>query len=331
MNVVGYLTGSGGGHSLLLNGHVDVVPAEPLDHWTHDPWGGEIEDGRMYGRGTADMKGGIAAMLFALRAIRAAGYRLKGSVTVESVIDEEGSGNGTLSCLMRGHRAEAALIPEPFGLKVVSATVGVQWCRIRVNGRGAHAEGVARAISAFDKSLYLVRALRQLEREWNSRDRRHALYRRHRHPINFNVGMVQSGEWTSSVAQRCEISVRLSCFPGELTEFLRERTIACVNEAVRLDSWLSWNPPDVTFFGMRAEPAIFPKRGPFYKALAENHQLASGRSLQSAAVSASMDNRHFEVGYGIPNFSYGPVGGNIHCYVRAYAASRELSPMPARG
>lgn len=312
VNVVGRLPGAGGGgRSLLLNGHVDVVPAQPLDHWKHDPWAGEIEQGRMYGRGTADMKGGIAAILFALKAIRAAGYRLKGDVLVQSVIDEEGSGNGTLSCLMRGHLADAAIIPEPFGMKVVSATVGVQWCRIRVSGRGAHAEGAARALSALDKSLYLIAALRQLEREWNSRNRRHPLYRRHRHPINFNVGMVQAGEWTSSVAQASEVNVRLSCFPGESTEFLRTRAVECIGEAVRRDPWLNQNPPEVTFFGMRAEPAIFPTTGPFYTALATNHQIASGLPLQSAAVSASMDNRHF-VEYGIPNFSYGPIGGNLH-------------------
>jgi acetylornithine deacetylase len=216
-----------------------------------------------------------------------------------------------MSTVMRGHRADAAIIPEPFGMKVVSATVGVQWCRIRVSGRGAHAEGASRALSAFDKSLYLIAALRQLEREWNSRDRRHPLYRRHRHPINFNVGMVQAGEWTSSVAQSSEVNVRLSCFPGESTEFLRTRTIECIGEAVRRDPWLRQNPPEVTFFGMRAEPAIFPTTGPFYTALAANHEIASGLPLQSAAVSASMDNRHF-VEYGIPNFSYGPIGGNLH-------------------
>ncbi|MCL6430943.1 MAG: M20/M25/M40 family metallo-hydrolase, partial [Anaerolineae bacterium] len=118
-NVVGRLQGSGGGRSLVLNGHVDVVSPEPTDAWTVDPWGAEERDGRIYGRGALDMKSGLAAILGAVRAIRHAGITLRGDLQVHSVIEEEaGGGGGTLACLMKGYTADALIIPEPGGLSV---------------------------------------------------------------------------------------------------------------------------------------------------------------------------------------------------------------------
>jgi acetylornithine deacetylase len=95
---------------LIFNGHVDVVSAEPLGHWSHNPWGGDIVTGRMYGRGAADMKSGVAAMIYALKAVHEAEVKLCGDVLIESVIDEECTGNGTLSCLAQGYRADAAVV-----------------------------------------------------------------------------------------------------------------------------------------------------------------------------------------------------------------------------
>lgn len=138
--VVGQRAGTGQGRSLILNGHYDVVPAGMVENWRHDPFGGEVEDGRVYGRGAADMKGGIAAMLVALRCIRKAGLALAGDLTVQTVPDEEATCMGTLSCCQRGYKADAALIPEPTGLDVLVAMRGSLWGRITVPGRAGHAE-----------------------------------------------------------------------------------------------------------------------------------------------------------------------------------------------
>jgi len=116
---------SGEGRSLILNGHVDVVPATPEHHWTQDPWGGEVMHGRMYGRGAADMKGGVAAMIYAVRALREAGIQLAGDVMLETVIEEECTGNGTLAARARGYEADVAIIPEPLGQTALEAQVGV--------------------------------------------------------------------------------------------------------------------------------------------------------------------------------------------------------------
>ena len=138
--LVGTRQGSGGSRSLILNGHYDVVPPGLVENWHHEPFGVEVDGGRIYGRGTNDMKGGIAAMLQALRFIRQAGLELAGNLVVQTVPDEESSCMGTLSCCQRGYRADAALIPEPTDLKVLVAMRGSLYGTITLLGRAGHAE-----------------------------------------------------------------------------------------------------------------------------------------------------------------------------------------------
>ena len=138
--------GSGGGRSLTFNGHIDVVPIGVERNWSHDPWGAEIEDGRMYGRGAADMKAGVVAMLGALRALR--DVELRGTLCVETVIEEECTGNGAAACRARGPRTDAALIPEPFNHAALVAQVGVLWATVTVEGKAAHAERADQADNA---------------------------------------------------------------------------------------------------------------------------------------------------------------------------------------
>ncbi|MGH2369371.1 MAG: M20/M25/M40 family metallo-hydrolase, partial [Chloroflexota bacterium] len=204
IQVVGRLPAAApGGRSLILNGHVDVVSAEPVDQWRRDPWGGEIAEGRMYGRGTCDMKGGVAAMIFAVRAVQRAGVGLCGDVLVETVLDEECGGNGTLSLLAQGYRADAAIIPEPSMLGFSTAQVGVLWCRVRVRGRASHAGTAAAAVNAIEKAYVVYRALKDLEQEVNRPEVRHPLYAGLEHPLNYNIGVIQGGDWPSSVPGEC--------------------------------------------------------------------------------------------------------------------------------
>ena len=152
-NVAARWTGAGeGGRSLVFQGHIDVVPATPEHRWTRDPWGGEVADGRMWGRGAADMKAGVAAMIYAVRALREAGVRLGSDLSLVTSIEEECTGNGALSALDRGYTADAAIIPEPFGLQALEAQVGVLWARITVHGQGAHAERATEVQNAVVKA-----------------------------------------------------------------------------------------------------------------------------------------------------------------------------------
>ena len=166
-NVTAVLPGSGGGRSLTFNGHIDVVPATPEHHWTHDPWGAEIADGRMYGRGAADMKAGVVAMLGAVRVLRDAG--LRGDIRIETVIEEECTGNGAAACRARGPRTDAALIPEPFNHAALEAQVGVLWARVTIEGKAAHAERADQAENAAVKALPVIEAIQALEAEVNAR------------------------------------------------------------------------------------------------------------------------------------------------------------------
>ncbi|HJO33285.1 MAG TPA: M20/M25/M40 family metallo-hydrolase, partial [Anaerolineales bacterium] len=133
--LAGKLPGSGGGNSLILNGHYDVVPVGLLANWHYDPFEGQIADGRLYGRGACDMKSGIAAMIQALRFIQQSGIELKGDLIIQTVPDEEASCMGTLSCCQRGYTADAAIIPEPTNMQLFIALRGSLYGKITVYGR----------------------------------------------------------------------------------------------------------------------------------------------------------------------------------------------------
>ena len=174
-DVVGRLAGAGGGRSLILNGHVDVVPAGDPAAWPHDPWGGELEEGRLWGRGACDMKGGIASGIIALRALRDLGVRLAGDVVFQSVVDEETGGPGTRAALARGHVADAAIVLEPTAREIVTVEGGLEWVRVVVRGRtghsairyrSVHAGGRGEAVSAIEKAAKLLAAVGELERYW---------------------------------------------------------------------------------------------------------------------------------------------------------------------
>ena len=300
-----------GGRSLVLNGHIDVVPATPEHHWRHDPWGAEVADGRMWGRGAADMKAGIAAMLAAVRAVRAAGVGLRGDVVLQSVVEEECTGNGTLSALARGLRADAALIPEPLGQRALAAQVGVLWARVTVRGAGAHAEQADQAVNAVVKAAGLLDAVRELEVEANA-EPRPGPFAEHAHPLNYNVGQIHGGDWTSSVPERCVFEVRIGTLPGQGLEAVKERFATGLVAAATADPWLAEHPPEVSFHGFHAEGYVVPADTPELAALGRAHRAVTGQDLETAAFTGTTDARSFSLYHGVPATCYGPVGGALH-------------------
>lgn len=303
---------SGAGRSLIFNGHVDVVPATPEEHWTYDPWGGEIADGRMYGRGAADMKGGVAAMIYAVRALRESGVRLAGDLTLETVIEEECTGNGALAALTRGYTADAAIIPEPFGDRALEGQVGVMWARVTVRGRGAHAERASRSVNAISKACVVMEAIRDLEREVNAEEPPVEQFEGIEHPLNYNVGIVNGGDWASSVPEKCALEVRISCYPGEDLREVQDRFESHVLEAVRDDAWLAGNPPEISFYAFRAEGCTVSRNEPIFTPLRERHEAVAGSGLEFFSFTGTTDARFFNLYGGIPATCYGPAGGNLH-------------------
>ena len=300
-----------GGRSLILNGHVDVVGEGARSAWTRSPWEPAVEGDWMYGRGAADMKAGVAAMLLAVEALRGAHCELRGDVILESVIEEECTGNGTLACALRGLRADAALLPECSGLNASLATVGVIWFRVRVLGRAGHAQATAAGVNAIEKMPALIAALRALEAELNA-EANHPLYRAQRHPLNLNLGVIRGGDWPSSVPADCTLECRLACLPGGSVAQTQARVRDALAAAAAQDAWLRECPPAVEFFGFRAAPSVVDPDSEPMRLLAACHQEIDGTPLAFTADTATTDQRFFLNELGMPATSYGPTGERIH-------------------
>lgn len=311
-NVVGVWRASEkGGRSLVLNGHVDVVSPEPIAHWSHDPWGAEIVGDRLYGRGSSDMKAGVGAMCFAVRAIQAAGVRLKGDVILQSVIEEECTGNGTLACLARGFRGDGCLVTEPSWGRTVSAQVGVLWGRVKTRGVAAHVMGANQAVNAIEKMYVLIQGMRELEALLNSQ--KHPAFKDLPWPINFNPGIIRSGDWPSTVPSECELEFRMGFYPGMSAEEAKAMVREQLMSAAAKDPWLRENPPEVSFFGFHAEgDVVDPAESPVIRTLEAVHREVVGRSIPSQPITATTDARFFVLYYGIPATCYGASGAGAH-------------------
>ena len=301
-----------GGRSLVFQGHIDVVPATPEHKWTHDPWGGEVADGRMWGRGAADMKSGVAAMIYALRALREAGVRLRGDLSVTTVIEEECTGNGALASLARGYTADAAIIPEPFGNRVLLGQVGVLWARITVHGQGAHAERADAAQNAVVLAARVVDAVLRVEEAANRDDRKPPEFASIAHPLNYNVGVIQGGDWPSSVPEECVLEVRFATYPGDDMDDAQRRFRDEVLAELRDDPWLGQHPPEITFFGFRADGFVIDRDAAIMQAVRAAHRDVVGGELDFLTFTATTDARFFNLYYDVPATCYGPEGGSLH-------------------
>ena len=173
--LVAGLLGQKGERSLILNGHVDVVPVGDRQAWHASPWSAHIQAGRLYGRGACDMKSGLAVGISAAAALKKSGLPLRGRLTVQSVVGEEDGGIGTFAMAGRGYRADAAYVLEPTRLRLIPAQAGALSFRLRISGRSAHASVRYEGVSAIEKFELVEARLRQLERLLNQQA--HPLFR----------------------------------------------------------------------------------------------------------------------------------------------------------
>ncbi|MCF6137272.1 peptidase [Pseudalkalibacillus berkeleyi] len=250
-NVVGTWKGDGGGKSLVLNGHIDVVPPGDLKQWEHPPYSGYIEDGKMFGRGVTDMKGGNLALLLAIQCLKELNVSLKGDVLFHSVIEEESGGAGTLAAVLRGHTADAALVPEPTNMKIFPKQQGSIWFRLTVNGMSAHGGTRYEGVSAIEKSVHVIQAIQKLEYERNNRVE-DPLYQNTPIPLPINIGKIEGGNWPSSVPDEVFIEGRIGVGPNESLESVKEEFeyAMCKIE----DNWLQQHPVQVEWFGAQWLP-----------------------------------------------------------------------------
>ncbi|WP_254668920.1 ArgE/DapE family deacylase [Brevibacterium sp. CS2] len=311
-NVVGtYRPAAENGRSLILNGHVDVVPEGPEDQWSRSPWDATISDGWLHGRGSGDMKAGLAANLFAFDAVKAAGFAPGGRIHFESVAEEECTGNGSLSALMRGYTADAVIIPEPEEDMLVRANVGVIWFRIRVTGRPTHVREMATGFNAIDAAYFAVGELRRLEERWNAEKGRHRHFADLDHPINLNVGMIRGGDWGSSVPAWCEVDLRCALYPGTTAD----EGWAAITEVVdQITTDAAGNPISVEAkrTGFYAEGYVLEEGSAAESVLEGAHREVFGAELESFTTPGYLDGRVFVQYAGIPTLVYGPVSRAIH-------------------
>ena len=252
-NLVAVLKGTGGGKSIILNGHIDVVPVGDVANWEYDPFSGRIECGKLYGRGATDMKGGNVALLMAIEALIANGIKLKGDIIFQSVIEEESGGAGTLAAVLRGYRADGAIIPEPTNMKIFPKQQGSMWFRITVKGRAAHGGTRYEGVSAIEKSVIVIQRLQQLEKDRNE-SITDPLFEKIPIPIPINIGKIISGEWPSSVPDRAVIEGRMGVLPEETIQDAKMKMEKCLQGLNERDEWFRENPLQIEWFGGRWLP-----------------------------------------------------------------------------
>lgn len=274
-NITAVKKGAGGGRSLILNGHIDVVPEGNPAAWTYEPFTAVENDGKVYGRGSTDMKGGNTALLFALEALEACGITLKGDVLFQSVVDEECGGAGTLAAVMRGYKADGALIPEPTNLKLFVKQQGSMWFRITVRGLSAHGGTRYEGVSAIEKSLHVITALKELEHVRNARIT-DPLYRDVPIPVPINIGTVQGGTWPSSVADRVVIEGRCGIAPDEIPEAVKEELASWLKDLEYRDEWFKHYPAEIEWFGAQWLPNDLPDEHPLISALESSFEKMKG-------------------------------------------------------
>jgi len=236
-NVVGLLKGTGGGKSLILNGHIDVVSAEPVNQWRFSPWSGIIKDGKLFGRGSADMKSGVVVMIYVAKILSALDIKLKGDLIIESVVEEEFGGGGALSALLHGYTADAVIITEPTGAKnLCIGWNGSRYFKIRIEGKPVIANRAHEGGNAIELAFKCYNALSELgKKRLNKLKGKHPLFEKTGNGIfygggnvtNLMMGILRAGDWPNTVAGWAELMGRVG-FPHsetgrEVKIFLEDR------------------------------------------------------------------------------------------------------------
>lgn len=307
-NVVGTLRGNGGGRSILLTGHVDVVSPGKSERWHYPPWGAVVENGRIYGCGAADMKAGLAAQLTAIECILDCGIRLKGDVFLASVVDEEFGGmNGSLACVVKGYRTDAAILSEPTRLAILPASAGGIQYKIRVTGKTAFEGEKEKGVNAIEKICKVIRILGRLERERNRRERKHPLFAACPIPSPIVVISIQGGDSNvGGVADTCSIDVWHGAVPGETEKEVMAELRHFLRQGIAGDAWLKRNPPVIEPVIKWIPPCEIPISHPIIKEISSAVKNVTGKTPDFQGMRGACDLSRFITAGGIPAVVFGP-------------------------
>jgi len=295
--------GGGPGPCVVLNAHIDVVPPGEVG-WSVHPWVGQVRRGRVLGRGACDMKAGLACQLLAVKALRDAGVQLRGRVLLQSVVGEEDGGLGTFATLRRGHRGDLAVICEPTGGRLVTASAGALTFRLMVRGRSVHASARLEGVDAVDNYLLVRAALRRLEDQRNHDP--DPLMAGYRLPYPISIGTMSAGNWASSVPDQLVAEGRMGVALGEDVADARAALERAVARACAADPWLARHPVRVQWWGGQFAPGQVPQTCEVTRAVGDAHAAVHGQQPAVHGVPYGSDQRLL-VGLGaVPTVIYGP-------------------------
>ncbi len=300
--------GQGDGRTLVLNGHVDVVPAGDLSRWTVPPFEGTVRDHRVYGRGAVDMKGGLLCAVFAVKALAEVGVKIPGKIIIQSVIAEEDGGMGTLATVARGHTGDFGIVLEPTELIIAPAQAGASNFRVTIPGRAAHGALRDEGVDPLDKFVVVYSALQELERRRNQ-DQTDPLFAAYENPYAIACGTIQGGDWASTVAESVRFEGRLGVRVGETMKAARAELVAAIEAAAKSDEWLRVTPPVIEWWGGQFAPAAIPVDHEGVVKLTRALEKVSGHPATVQGMPFGADMRLLVNNGNTPSVLFGP--GNV--------------------
>lgn len=304
-NIVGTAKGTGGGRSLLLNGHTDVIPVGNGEGWSDNPWSAKIENGRIYGRGSCDMKSGVASHILAVEYLKQAGVKLKGDVHINVVIDEEVSGHGTLDTVIRGYTADAGISGETSDLHVQPACIGRIWFQIDVQGKPAGIQQRYLGISAIDLGNKIVKAVQELE-DHRVATVKHPLYPNALDSLPCIIGSFQAGNYPSAFPASAVLKGSIGTVPGEDHEGVKQSLVDKIAALAAQDEWMKDHPPVVRFVGYDAEASEIPREHGIVATVSRAYTEITGKEPVISGRQGAADTRFLNSYGNTPTVIFGP-------------------------
>ena len=303
-NVYAQFNGEKPGKTLMFNGHIDVMPADEVEEWITPPFSPTIRDGKLYGRGTADMKGGLMAATMAVKLLQDAGIPFSGSVKITSVCDEEGGGNGSMQAIMSGQRADGVVVCEGTSDELILAHMGFVFFRVKFAGKACHSGAKQNGVSAIEKAIKVIQALNEKEHEW---------LLHYKHPLlpapNLNVGLIHGGTAGSTVAEDCMFEVCVHYLPNQMSHNQVVKEFQDVVERVaKSDAWMEEHLPEIqiTQFGGGFE---MEENSPFVDSFKRAYSEVRGKDVKVVGSPAGCDSRLWRNIAECPTIQFGP--GNL--------------------
>jgi len=304
-NIVATLKGTGGGRSLLLNGHTDVIPVGNGEGWSADPWSAAIKNGRIYGRGSCDMKSGVASHVLAVQYLKELGLTPKGDVMINIVIDEEVSGHGTLDTVIRGYRADAGISGETSDLYVQPACIGRIWFEIEVQGKPAGIQKRYEGISGIALGNKIVAAVQELEDE-RVATVRHPLYPNPLDSLPCIIGSFAAGNYPSAFPATALLKGSIGTVPGEDHEGVKRSLVNKIAETAAKDPWMKDHPPVVRFVGYDAQASEIPRDHGIVATVCRVYTEVTGKEPVISGRQGAADTRFLNLYGHTPTVIFGP-------------------------